>query len=490
MSDVVRGRRRNAGLLAFGLTLALSGCLVGPDYKPPASPDVTGYLPPRESSYPHENTEEIAQRIALGEKIPAQWWSLFHCPRLDATLRTAIADNYSLAAAKATLAQAREAIIEARSALYPQLDFGAGARRGTAVNGGTANIFSFGPTLSYSIDAFGETRRRVEQETALAENQRYELAAAYLMITGNSVTEAITIASTRFEISTVEDLIRNDEKDLDLVQRSFQAGRVAKTDVLTAQAQLESDRTQLPALYQQLAVARHALSILAARPPGDWAPPDFDIGEFTLPDDLPVALPSELVRQRPDILAAEAVLHADSAAIGVATAQMYPSITLSASLLQQAATLANLFQAASRTWDVGGSADAPLYHGGALSAQRRAAINAYTAQLATYQETVLEAFGQVANALSALDHDAEMVAASQRAVDIANASLQLQRSSYTSGKTSALQLIVAEDTYSNARIGYVRALGQRLSDTAQLFIAVGGGWANEGGLVAENRSRS
>ena len=195
---------------------------------------------------------------------------------------------------------------------------------------------------------------------------------------------------------------------------------------------------------------------------------------------MPVSLPSELVHQRPDILASEALLHADSAAIGMATAQLYPSITLSASLSQEAQSLASLVRSASRAWDASAGVDAPLSRGGALRAQQRAAIDAYNAELATYQQTILLAFGQVADVLSALEHDAELVSASHRSVDIAGASLALQRSGYAAGKTSALQLIVAENTYSSARLGYVRAIGQRLSDTAQLFIALGGGWWNEG----------
>ena len=249
---------------------------------------------------------------------------------------------------------------------------------------------------------------------------------------------------------------------------------------LTAASQLEADRTQLPALYQQLAVARHALAVFAGRAPSAWSPPDLDLEELTLPDTLPVARPSELVHQRPDILAAEAVLHANTAAVGVATADMYPSITLSSSLLQEALTLGSLFRSAATLWDVSANANAPIFHGGSLAAQRRAAIDAYDAQLATYQQTVLNAFGQVANALSALEHDGEMVAASRHAVDIASESLRLQRSSYAAGKTSALQLIVAEDVYSNVRLGYVRALGQRLTDTAQLLVAVGGSWSSPG----------
>jgi NodT family efflux transporter outer membrane factor (OMF) lipoprotein len=502
MNDGARAALSAAVALA---ALAAGSCVVGPDFKRPAPPGVDGYLPPAEAapeSGPPQAAanganpanpastasagEAVAQRIALGEQVPAAWWELFHCARLDETLRQAIAASNSLAAARATLAQAREAIVEARAGLYPQLDLGAGARHasggvaGAGGAGGGGNLFSIGPNASYSIDAFGGTRRRVEQETALAENQRYQLAAAYLTLTGNSVTAAIAIASTRLQIATVEDLIKNDQKNLALVQRELDAGKVARSEVLTAAAQLESDRTQLPGLHQQLSVARHALAVLASRAPAAWSPPEFDIAEFTLPDDLPLSLPSELVRRRPDILAAEAQLHADSAAIGVATAQLYPSITLSASLVQESAALARLLEAAGRAWSVGGSLDAPLYRGGALGAARRAAVDAYDAQLATYRQTILQAFGQVADALCALEHDAELVAASRRALDIAGASLALQRSSYAAGKTSALQLIVAENTYSDARLGNARATAQRLADTAQLFIAAGGSWWNGG----------
>jgi NodT family efflux transporter outer membrane factor (OMF) lipoprotein len=469
---------RTRSAVACCLALALGGCLVGPDFKAPEGPGVDGYRaaePP-----PPENDADTAQRIALGERIPAEWWALFHSARLDETLRRVIAGSYTLAAAKATLSQVRETIVEVGAALAPQVDLGAAARQSSAGGDlGTANLFAVGPTVGYSIDAFGGTRRHIEQATALAENQRYQLAAAYLTLTGSSVTQAITIASTNFEIATVEDLIRNDQKNLDLVNGAFRGGRAARSDVLTAEAQLAGDLTQLAPLRQQLSVARHALSVLAGQAPGAWTPPDFAIDELTLPADVPVSLPSELVHQRPDILASEALLHADSAAIGVATAQLYPSITLSASLSQQAGTLADLVGAVGRAWSVGAGLAAPLFHGGALRAQRRAAVDAYEAQLATYEQTVLLAFGQVADELSALEHDGELVSSASRSVEIAGASLALQRSSYAAGKTSALQLIVAENVYSNARLVYARARGQRFSDTAQLFVAVGGGSWND-----------
>ena len=485
MSDGARRRRSLQSRRAIAACLVgLCGCAAGPDFRRPPPPPVGAYLPPEESGPALEGDTEGAQRVLLGQNIPAQWWALFHSPRLDELLRRVIAANQTLVAAKATLAQAEEGIVQARAGLYPQADLLASAHRGNVVAGGpVTNLFSVGPSVSFSLDVFGASRRRVEQATALAENQRYQLAAAYLTLTGNSVTQAISLASAGLLIATVEDLIRNDERNLDLTRSAFKAGKVAKADVLTAEAQLASDRTQLPALHQQLSIARHALSVLSGQAPGASSTPDLSIEELAVPDGLPLSLPAEFVRQRPDILAAEAVLHADSAAIGVATAQMFPSITLSANVFQEALSFANLF-GSSAHWGLGASAEAPLFHGGALASQRRAAIDAYEAALATYEQTVVVAFGQVADGLSALEHDAEMVSASRKAVDIAAQSLAVQRSSYAAGKTSALQLITAENTYSTARIGYVRALGQRLTDVAQLLVAVGGGWWNEDGLVS------
>jgi NodT family efflux transporter outer membrane factor (OMF) lipoprotein len=484
MNSLVRSLYRSTTLLALAaLGLGLDGCLVGPTYTQPPAPTLQGYVDNDGSASVPETRAVAAQRIALGQAIPTEWWSLFHSSRLDDALKMAIAANYNLAAAKANLAAAQEQVLVVRGSLFPSADLLGSGRRSNTL-GPAANTYSVGPSASYLVDAFGLTRRRIEQQGALAENTFHQLQAAYLAVTGNLVTEAISIAVTRFQIATVGDLIKNDERNLDLIQREFSAGKVARTDVLTASAQLEADRTQLPNLYQQLSVARHATAVLVGKAPAEWTAPDFDIEEFTLPNDLPLSLPSELVRRRPDILEAEAQLHADSAAIGVATAQLYPSITLTASLVQQSLELARVLDSAARQWSVGGSVDAPLSRGGALNAQKRAAMDSYNAQFAVYRQTVLTAFGQVADSLLALEHDAQLVGTSQRARDVASESLDLQRKSYAAGKTSALQLISAENTYSDARQAYVRAVGQRLTDTAGLFIAAGGGWPSAESMPA------
>jgi NodT family efflux transporter outer membrane factor (OMF) lipoprotein len=338
------------------------------------------------------------------------------------------------------------------------------------------NLFSLGPTVSYAPDVFGGTRRQVEQAGALAESQGEQLAAAYLALTGNVVSQAIDIAGIRLQIAATEAIVADDEQNLGLVRTRFDAGKAAESDVLIAESQLANDRTQLPPLWQQLSAARHALSVLLGRFPAEWSPTDFELADLRLPGELPLTLPSELVHQRPDILAAEASLHATSAAIGVATAQMYPSITLSASVGQEALSAGTLFTTSSTIWSLASGLTAPIFHGGALRAARRAAIDAYEASFATYRQTVLQAFAQVADVLDALAHDADLVAEQRHALDVADRSQALQRLSYREGKFDLLNLLAAERLYQEARLGYARAETQRFEDTTQLFVAMGGAW--------------
>jgi len=270
--------------------------------------------------------------------------------------------------------------------------------------------------------------------------------------------------------------VADDARNLELVRLKYEAGKAPRTDVLTAETQLAIDRTALPGLRQQLAATRDALSVLTGRPPAAWAPPDFDLKDFTLPRELPLSLPSALARQRPDILAAEALLHADSAAIGVATARLYPNITLTASGGQQSLDGGSLFQGANTFWALAAGLTQPIFHGGTLRAQRRAAIDNYQASLATYEQTVLQGLQQVADILQALAQDAELVDAQRQLLESASAALALQRESYAAGKSDVLQLIIAERAYQQARLGMVTAQARRLQDTAQLFVALGGGW--------------
>ena len=351
------------------------------------------------------------------------------------------------------------------------------------------NLFQIGPTVSYALDLFGGTRRQIEQAAALAAVQRDTLDAAYLALTGNVVIEAVDVGTIRAQQKAVNDTLDIDRQNLALVRRERQAGTVPDSDVVTAETQLATDETQLPGLDQQLSVARHALAVLLGRAPGDWSPPDFDLAALTLPGQLPVSLPSALVHQRPDIQAAEARLHAASAQIGVATAQLYPSITLSGSVGAAGLDGGHLFDPAGLVWSIAAGLTQPIFDGGTRLAERRAALALFKAAAADYRQTVLQAFGQVADILQALMHDADLLAAQQHALDLASEAVRLQRANYANGGTGILALLDSQRQYQQARLGYVRTEAQRYQDTIQLLVAMGGGWWGAHLTVANNNSQ-
>jgi NodT family efflux transporter outer membrane factor (OMF) lipoprotein len=464
---------------------ALAGCAVGPDFHRPAPPGTPDYLHPSSDAAPVQTEAQDLQTISQGAEIAGEWWQLFHSTQLDEAVRASIAASPTLVAARATLAQAREEVVVARAGFLPGLSASAGAQRsGTSAGRAPAtsagqNLYSVGLSTSYSPDIFGSTRRTVEQQQALADYQRNELAAAYLTLTGSVVNEVLMIASTRLQITTVEDLIAGDRKNLALTQREFEVGIVPRSDVLTADSQLAADLTQLPSLHKQLDQAYDALAVLAGRPPAGWQVQPFDIDQFMLPRDMPLSLPSRLVRQRPDVLAAETQMHAASAAIGVAVAQELPDFNLSASVTREALQAADLFHQFTTLWAAGGSLTQPIFKGGALRAQVRAARDAFEAQAATYQTVVLEALGQVADDLWALQYDAQILTVDRHSMDVALEALKLQRTSYSVGTTTVLNLIAAERAYAQARLSYVSAKVQQFIDSASLLTALGGGWWND-----------
>jgi NodT family efflux transporter outer membrane factor (OMF) lipoprotein len=470
----------------------LTGCAVGPEFERPKTDSAAVYdssetsaqsppvivKPPQAAASDAGPGRPANPKPDIGADVPAKWWQLFQSEDLDRVVRLAISDSPTLGSARATLAEAREAVTVARAGYLPHVSANAGAQR-NGLGAGSADEYSLGLSASYSFNAFGgATRRLVEQQQALADTQRYELAGAYLTLTGGAVTQSLTIASARLQIATTLELLADDQKNLDLTTRMFEAGAAARTDVLTAESQLATDEASLPTLRQQLSVARHALAVLVGHAPADWSAPDFELNQFALPVAVPVSLPSTLLRQRPDILAAEQQLHAASAGVGIAIADEYPAITLTGALTRDALTAAGLFHDFERLWSIGGALTQPIFEGGALRAQTRAARDAFTAQAGAYREVVLTAFGQVADSLRALEHDADRLAAFNHALRIAGDSLALQRISYAAGKTTVLQLIDAERTYSQAMLGMASAQVQQLEDVASLLVAVGGGWWN------------
>jgi NodT family efflux transporter outer membrane factor (OMF) lipoprotein len=467
--------------------LALAGCTVGPDFSRPAQPVATVYQPAAE----RQAAVSGEPAATLGSGPSRSWWRTFGSPELDALVDRAIAHNRSLAASNATLAAAREELRAVAGRRLPQVDanarieqeqvnlaaFGFSSSQGFGPGGNPEfHLYSVGGGIGYDLDLFGGLRRQVEESAARAEAQQRQTEAAHLTLAGQVVNQALTIAMIRARIATAEAILADDERNLDLTRKRQLGGEGTLVEVLNAQSQYTADRGALPQLQQQLAEARHLLATLVGATPADLGPAEFDLDRFALPPDVPVTLPSELVHKRPDILQAEAELHAATAAIGVATARLYPDITLGATLSQGASNPGNLLKDAFRGYDIFAGLTAPIFHGGTLKAQRAAAIERARAADARYQNTVLASFEQVANLLSALQTDARSVGMQQEAVKVAQRSLALSRRSFQVGNSGILQVLDSARLYQRASADLVNARAEQLLNVARLYVATAGGW--------------
>lgn len=466
-------------LVAMAVAAVLAGCAVGPDFKRPDPPHAEQYVAPKAVT---DTSLADRQELLLGESPANEWWHFFGSDALDQIVARALASNRRLTAEQWSLAQSQELVNAKSGGRWPQIDATAGVGRqkygsqflGPLPKPPPFTYFSVGATVSYSLDFTGNLTRTIEQQRALAEYQQHQVEAAQLAVTGNAVSQALEVASLRAQIGTVEALLDRDRENLQLVQVAFDAGSVSRLDVVSAQSQLASDTTLLPPLRQQLAQARHALALTLGVAPDDTSLPDLDLAQLTLPAQLPVSLPSELARRRPDILSAESQLHAATAAVGVATSNLYPRIDLTGSTGQQSITTGQLFDTSSNVWSIASGLVAPIFDRGTLRAEKRAAVDAMRASAATYEQTVLTAFSQVADSLEALDNGAEQLRAQANAEAAARDTVAMTRQSYNEGNVGVLQVLDAERRYQQARLGYVRAQAQRYLDTAQLMLALGG----------------
>lgn len=288
---------------------------------------------------------------------------------------------------------------------------------------------------------------------------------------GDTVTQVLHIASIRAQMAVVQEVLTADEKTIELVRAARRVGVVSDIDVLQATSQRDQDRTLLPPLNQELDVAKDALAVLIGKAPSEWTAPNFALDQFVLPRELSLVVPSELVRSRPDIRAAEAQLHEASAKVGIATADLYPRITLSSGWAEEGL----LSGGTASAWSLIGGITAPIFHGGTLTAQKRAAQDEYKAAFSQYQFVVLNSFGQVADTLHALDHDAEALETQQQALTSAASSLGLTRQGYRVGNADILQILTAQRLYELAELGVVSARTRKLADTVSLFLASGTG---------------
>jgi NodT family efflux transporter outer membrane factor (OMF) lipoprotein len=486
---IMKHRFTKVILFISAFSILISGCAVGPDFKRPEAPKTAAYTAEAmpETTIATTSPGGEAQRFSSGQDIPGQWWSLFHSKDLDDVIRRAIAGSPSLAAAQAALRQAQEYYVAGRGSFFPALDANVSvvrqknsgaATRQTNADTSPFTLYNASVGVSYSLDIFGGMRRELESLKSQVDYQRFQLEGTYLALTSNIVTEAVKEASLRAQIKATNEIVEAQEKQLTLVQRQFDLGAVSLSDVLAQKAILAQTRATLPLLAKELDLTRNSLSVLSGRLPSDAGLPEFDLDKLMMPQNLPVSLPSELVRQRPDIRASEALLHAASADVGVATANLYPNITLTGTYGSSAIGTGNLFGANSGFWSLGSGLLQPVFRGGELSAMRRAAIAAYDSAEAHYRETVLLAFQDVADVLRALNADALALKAQADAETAARESLELTREQFRLGSVNYLSLLNAERQHQQARIGLVQAQAQRLADTAALFQSLGGGWWN------------
>lgn len=458
-------------LLAF-MILSLSACTVGPDYVAPHEPDVMSY------------TGE--DHIKFTKTISKKWWETFQSPELNQVIQLGIKNNYSFAAMKETLKQAQNTVTATKGQLQPQVSANAGPgyeKYGVQATGATDEIpafhyYTLGPSINWALDLFGATKRGLEQQQALMRYQQQEVNAAFLTLTGNIVTTTLKIAEINAQIISLQSMIQQDKKNIHLIEKGLMAGAFREEELLIAKSQLNHDETLLPSAQQQLSNAQGELNILVGAFPANWQAPAFTLKNFTLPKTLPLTLPSQLVHDRPDILAAESLLHAASAGVGVATANLYPQINLSASLSQQALSPGQLFSASSTAASVFAGLTAPIFSGGTLQAEKRAAEHAYKAAYAHYQDVVVRAFVQVSDVLHALKHDNQNITAQENALKTAEDSLQLALRGHAIGSGNELAVIKAEHAYNEIKLAYTQAIAQRYQDTVRLYLVLGGGISN------------
>ena len=473
-----------AGLI-LGTALVLGGC-VGPNFHRPAPPTPPRFtiepLPPQTASA--AGPDGAAQTFLAGADVPKNWWTLFGSAELDALVAEALRANPDVRSAQAALRQALENTAAQRGSFFPTVQGAFDASRNHNATGvlapnlasGTAlyNLFTPQVTVSYVPDIFGANRRQVESLAAQAEASRFQLDATYLTLTANVVAAAIQAAGFRAQIAATERVIALERDSLAVLRRELELGAIAELDVYAQEAALAQLQATLPPLRRQLQQTDDQLAALTGRLPADFTPSSLQLDQLVLPVDLPLGVPSQLVERRPDVRAAEAQLHAATAQVGVAIANLLPQFTITGDIGSTATAMSDLFKPGTGFWTIGANATQTLFAGGTLLHRKRAADAALDQAGAAYKSAVLTAFQNVADALHALAADAEALGAAAQAESAAQRSLEVARRQLQIGAVSYLALINAEQSYQQALISEYQSRANRFADTAALFQALGG----------------
>jgi NodT family efflux transporter outer membrane factor (OMF) lipoprotein len=492
-------------VLTFIMIVALvliAGCAVGPDFKRPSAPVGGDYTEqPLAATVTTTNVAGgEAQSFAAGRDLPGDWWTLFHSQPLNQLIELALTNNPDLKAAQAALSVARENVLAQRGGYFPTVAAGFAASRAKQSEQLAPtpnypvvpqlyqyNLFTPQVSVSYSPDVFGANRRSMESLKAQEQGVRFQMIATYTTLTANVVVTAIQDAAVQAQIDATRQLIDLNSNMVEILQYQLTKGYASRLDLIAQESQLAQVIATLPPLVKQSAQLRDQLAVLAGRFPNQSPAEKFELASLHLPEELPVSLPSQLVAQRPDVLQAEANLHAASAQIGVAIANRLPNITLTADAGSTALAIDKVFTSGTGFWGLGAAATAPLFQGGTLLHQERAAKAAYVQAAEQYRSTVLTAFQNVADTLTALEQDAVGLKAAATAADDAQETLELSQRQWHDGYISYLALLSAEQAYQQARINLVQAQANRYADTAALFQALGGGWWRRADLTKEKK---
>jgi NodT family efflux transporter outer membrane factor (OMF) lipoprotein len=465
----------------------LAGCTVGPDYNAPAKPSEDAYHI-SQATISGDPEHGIPQQVfERATRVRSDWYHIFGSDKLDALIGHAIEDSPTLAAGRSRIKAAREVVTQNRAALYPHLGAGVGysRKRTTGVETGSTdsaltnvfNLYDTQVTADYHLDLFGKTRRRIERSNANLEVQRFEVLDTYVTLINNIVATAIAEAGLNAAIDTTHQIARTEADALAIVRKQIKYGVAIKSDATQIRTQLARTRASLEPLRKQKTLAVNRLAVLIGSAPGHFDDPDFTLTHLQLPQKLPVSLPSQLVQQRPDIRAAAATVHAASAQIGIATANLLPDLSISGTYGRAALTPGDLTNPAYALYSLGASIAAPLFEGGRLRAAKHQAQDLYLAALADYRTTLLTAFGEVANSLRSIEADARAIQAQQTALDAARDNLTTVQTQVRNGVADYEHLYTAQSQFQSAKLDFVKARETRYRDTADLFRALGGGWA-------------
>jgi NodT family efflux transporter outer membrane factor (OMF) lipoprotein len=482
---------RRAYLIALAIitTTVPTACKKPPDFIPPAAPTTSDYLPEPLPPTTHSaaTTGGQAQRFIRDMDIPARWWELFASTQLDTLVERALAANPTVDAAKAALRIAHENALAQRAAFFPTLQANitptwqknsAALSPTLSSNAPTFALYTTQVSVAYTPDVFGGNRRQEESLKAQEETQRFELEATSLTLISNVVAAAVQEASLREQIAATKHIIDAETTLLELLRRQQILGQSAKSDVVVQETALAQAQTTLPPLEKALGQTRDALSALAGRFPDEKLPETFELSRLELPRDVPISLPSRLVKQRPDVRAAEEQLHVATANVGVSIADMLPQFTLSGNVGTATTDITQAFAVANSFWTLGGNITQTLFDAGALRHKKRAEVAAVDQAAAQYRLTVLTAFQNVADTLRALQSDADTLRAAVVAQHAAAKSLTYAQTQLRLGGGSMLGVLNAEQSFQQTEIVLIQAKAARFADTAALFQALGGGWWN------------